>query len=76
MGERGRYSMHPNIQDIIDTTGHDTRVVWTKGHLAELNKVFPEVYNTNCTNELLVQSGRRAVVHYVRDNLLNKNRSR
>lgn len=34
--------------------------------LEELEKAFPEVVNTQDTNELLVNAGKRTVVHYVR----------
>ena len=44
-------------------------VKWTQGHLDELNKVFPEVIDNAEPNELLLNSGKRTVVNYVRQQL-------
>jgi len=44
-------------------------VKWTQGHLDELNKVFPEVFDNAEPNELLLNSGKRTVVNYVRQQL-------
>ena len=40
-------------------------VGFTKEHLNYLQKVFPELLNTTDTNELLVNSGKRAVVKHI-----------
>lgn len=43
---------------------------WSKEHLQALENTFPEAVGETCTNTLLVNSGKRAVVHYVRNLLV------
>lgn len=41
-------------------------VKWTIQHLEELEKAFPEVTDTVCTNTLIQNAGKRKVVLYVK----------
>lgn len=41
-------------------------VKWTAQHLEELEKVFPEITDTVCTNTLIQNAGKRKVVNYVK----------
>ncbi len=41
-------------------------VRWTQQHLEQLQKAFPELLYESDVNKLLVGSGARAVVHYVK----------
>lgn len=47
-------------------------VKWTKAHLEELEKNFPELLDTSNTNELVLNTGKRTVVQYVRNRLLHQ----
>lgn len=47
-------------------------VKWTKAHLEELEKNFPELLDISNTNELVLNTGKRTVVQYVRNRLLHQ----
>ena len=40
--------------------------IWSKQHLDELEKLFPESLGEKDVNELLMNSGKRVVVNHVR----------
>jgi hypothetical protein len=44
--------------------------IWSKQHLDELERLFPEAINERDTTELLLNSGKRAVVNHVRQKYL------
>ena len=41
-------------------------VRWTQQHIDQLERAFPELLNESDATKLLVSSGSRAVVHYVK----------
>ena len=41
-------------------------VRWTQQHIDQLERAFPELLNESDATKLLVSSGARAVVHYVK----------
>lgn len=47
-------------------------VKWTKGHLQELEKAFPELLDTSDVNKLILSTGKRTVVDYVKVQLLHQ----
>lgn len=40
--------------------------IWSKQHLDELERIFPEIVGEKDTTELLLNSGKRVVVNHVR----------
>lgn len=42
------------------------KIKWSREHLKVLERAFPELVSETNTNTLLVNSGKRAVVHYVK----------
>ena len=48
-------------------------VAWTERHLEELDRVFPELLDNSNTNDLILNTGKRTVVDYVRQQVM-KNR--
>lgn len=46
-------------------------VGWTDRHIEDLEKVFPELVGNQNVNELLVSAGRREVIQYIRNMVLN-----
>ena len=47
-------------------------VKWTQAHLVELEKNFPELLDSSNTNELILSTGKRTVVDYVRNRILHQ----
>lgn len=43
--------------------------IWRKEHLAVLESIFPEVTDSTDVNTVLVNQGKRRVVHFVREQL-------
>lgn len=48
------------------------QVKWSQAHLQELEKNFPELLDTSNTNELILNTGKRTVVNYVKNKILHQ----